>query len=116
MEVDRSLKAYIHKKIGNLDRFLPRHARQSVYGEVILKEVNRAHGNKYECEVILHVPNEHITAKDSTLNAFAAVDIVEQKLKTQLKRYKDKHVPAARERQHGIFKRLRGRVLGREIA
>lgn len=114
MEIDRSLKAYVHKKIGNLDRFLPRHARESVYAEVVLREVNRAHGNKYEGEVILHLPNAIVTAKDSTLNAFAVIDIVEQKLRNQLAKYKDKHVPASRQRQHGFFRRFRARVLGFE--
>jgi putative sigma-54 modulation protein len=114
MELDRSLKSYINKKIANLDRFLPRHARESVHAEVVLREVNRAHGNKYEGEVILHLPDNIITVKDSTLNAFAVIDILEQKMKNRLAKYKDKHVPAARSRQHGLFRRLRSRVLGFE--
>ena len=60
--------------------------------EVKLKEVNRDHGNKYEAEIILNVPDKHITAKDSTVNMLAAVDIVEHKLANQLKKYKDTHV------------------------
>ena len=91
-EVDSTTKKYVMKKIGRLDRFLPRHARKSVSAEVKLKEVNRDHGNKYEAEIILNVPDKHITAKDSTLNVLAAVDIVEAKLANQLRKYKDAHV------------------------
>lgn len=91
-EVDERTKRYVTRKIGQLDRFLPRHARKSVTAEVKLKEVNRDHGNKYEAEVILHVPNKQLTAKDSTVNMIAAVDIVEAKISTQLKKYKDMHV------------------------
>lgn len=91
-DLDAPTKKYVMKKIGRLDRFLPRHARKSAIAEVKIKQVNRDHGNKYEAEVILHVPEKRITAKDSTMNAFAAIDIVELKLANQLKKYKDLRV------------------------
>ncbi len=91
--VDEQTKKYIEKKIGRLDRFLPRHARKSATAEVKLREVNRDNGNKYEAEVILFVPDKkQLTAKDSTMNILAAVDIVEAKLAGQLRKYKDLHV------------------------
>lgn len=91
-DLDDATKKYVTKKIGRLDRFLPRHARKSATAEVILKEVNRSHGNKYEAEVVLHVPDKQLTAKDSTMNALAAIDIVEAKLANQLRKYKDAHI------------------------
>lgn len=91
-DVDTNTKRYVAKKIGRLDRFLPRHARKSVTAEVKLKQVNRDHGNKYEAEVILHVPDKQLTAHDSTSNMLAAVDIVEAKIAAQLHKYKDAHV------------------------
>jgi putative sigma-54 modulation protein len=86
--LDDTTKKYVNKKIGRLDRYLPRHARASVTVEVKLKEVNQDHGNKYEAEVMLNVPDKMITAKDTTLNMLAAVDIVEAKIIAQLRRYK----------------------------
>ena len=74
---DDLTKRYVRKKIGSLDRYLSRHVRKSATVDIKLKEVNRAHGNKYECDVIMHLPEQTITAKDSTLNMLAAVDIVE---------------------------------------
>lgn len=88
-QVDDVTRKYVLKKIGRLDRFLPRHARKSAQAEVVLKEVNRANGNKYECDINLILPQKTITAKDSTMNMLAAVDIVEAKLTTQLKKYHD---------------------------
>ncbi len=88
-DVDELTRKYVSKKIGRLDRYLPRHARKSVKVEVVLKEVNRANGNKYECSIKLTLPQRSITAQDSTLNMLAAVDIVEAKLATQLKKYHD---------------------------
>jgi len=89
---DEQAKKYVLKKIGRLDRFLPRHARKSASAEVILKEVNRSNGNKYEAEVVLYVPDKKLAAKDSTMNVMAAVDIVEAKLATQLRKYKETHI------------------------
>ena len=89
---DEQTKKYVRKKIARLDRFLPKHARKSVTAEVKLKQVNRDHGNKYEAEEILYVPDKKLTAKDSTVNIFAAIDIVETKLITQLRKYKDMQV------------------------
>lgn len=89
---DERTKKYVQKKVGRLDRFLPRHARKSATAEVKLKQVNRDHGNKYEAEIVLNVPDKQLTAKDSTLNMIAAIDIVEHKLAMQLKKYKDQHI------------------------
>ena len=89
---DEKTKKYVMKKIGRLDRFLPRHARKTASADVKLRQVNRDHGNKYEAEIILNVPDKHLTAKDSTVNMLAAIDIVEQKLANQLKKYKDSHL------------------------
>jgi putative sigma-54 modulation protein len=91
---DEAIKKYVTKKIGKLDRFLPRHARKTLKAEVVLEEVNRANGNKYECDVKLSVPGKSLNAKDSTLNMFAAIDIVEKKLADQLRKYKETSEPA----------------------
>lgn len=91
MHVDPKLFAYTTKKIGKLDRFISKHARESVHAEVMLKEEKVKNKKNNVCEVILHLPGENITVKESTVNMFAAVDIVEAKLKNLLKKYKDTH-------------------------
>lgn len=92
-KADEATKKYIRKKIGTLDRLVPRHARKSIRANVKLTEVNQSHGNKYEVEVIMHVPDKTITAKDTTLNILAATDIVEVKLANQLRKYKQENIP-----------------------
>lgn len=110
--LDATTKKYVTKKIGRLDRYLPKHARKSATAEVKLKEVNKDHGNKYEAEVILHVPDKNLTAKDTTMNLLAAVDIVELKLVNQLKKYKELHVAhIGRRTMLSRFKRSYAREL-----
>ena len=86
--VGEPARKYVMRKIARLDRYLPRHARKSVTADVKLRQVNQDHGNKYEAEIIINVPDKRLTAKDSTLNMFAAIDIVEAKLVAQLRKYK----------------------------
>ncbi len=87
-DMTEKTKKYVIEKIGKLDKFVPLHARKSMVADVKLREVNRDHGNKYEVEVILQVPGRVITAHDTTMNMMAAVDIVEAKLVSQLRKYK----------------------------
>lgn len=90
-KVDDKLRDYIIKKIARLDRYMSRHARQSVHAEVLIKESKIKQRQQYTCEVVLRLPKGVITTKETTLNPFAAVDIVEAKLKNQLKKYKGTH-------------------------
>ncbi len=92
-EIDENTHKYVTRKVGRLDRYLPKHARKTVSAEVILEQVNHAHGNKYQAEIKLNVPNKAITAKDTTGNMFAAIDIIERKIMAQLREYKQSVVP-----------------------
>ena len=91
MGVNDDLHKYVTKKIGKLDVYMSRHARESVHANVKLKATKIKTRKQATCEVILHLPKDTITTKETTLNMFAAVDIVEQKLKNQLKKYKEIH-------------------------
>lgn len=87
--VSDKTEKYVLDKVGKLDRYVPMHARKTMTADVKLRQVNRDHGNKYEAEVIMHVPDKVITAKDTTMNMMAAIDIVEAKLIAQLRKYKE---------------------------
>lgn len=103
MDTGKDLKQYVRRKVGRLDRFVSRHTRESLHAEVKLKESKAKDKNQYTCEVVLHLPKETFTLKDSASSMFAAIDLVEEKLKIHLKKYKDLHTDP----------RLRQRVLAR---
>lgn len=107
-EITDDIKKYVTKKIARLDRYVPRNSRESVHAEVKLKQTKSADKKQYTCEVILHLPKENITAKDSTFNMFAAVDIVERKLKAQLLKYKEMHQRSSKIRT--VLKKIRHRA------
>ena len=104
-EVDKKLHDYVVKKIGKLDRYMSRQVRESVHIEVFLKERKIKAKKECICEVIIHLPKEKLATKEATMIMFAAVDIVEAKLKNLLKKYKDTHHSAQLHRR--LYAKLR---------
>jgi putative sigma-54 modulation protein len=107
------VQKYVMRKIAKLDKYLPRHARKSATADVKLRQVNRDHGNKYEAEIIINVPDKRLTAKDSTGNMFAAIDIVEAKLINQMRKYKQASVTHVANRR--ILSRFKRRQVVEEV-
>jgi ribosomal subunit interface protein len=99
----------VTRKIGGLDRYISRHSRESAHIEVHLKETKANKKNDHcRCEVTFYLPHQTIIVKESALNMYAAVDIVEAKLKQQLQKYKDLHGNGKTHRH--LFARLRRRA------
>jgi len=89
--VDEALEKYARRKIGQLDKYVSRHARPSLHVEIKLKEGKAKDKRRCLCEVVLFLPHETLTTSEATVNMYAAIDIVEAKLKQQLKKYKELH-------------------------
>lgn len=104
-EADAKIRDYVEEKIGGLDRFLPRHVRSVVGGQVLLEEdASGREDNRFVCEAVITVAGTTLVCREGTLNMYAAVDIVVAKLKSQMTTYKDKHL--ARTRRRRLFSRL----------
>lgn len=106
--IDDKLRAHVNRKIGGLDRYIAPHNRESAHMEVHLKETGKKGNVQSRCEVTLHLPHQNIIVKESAVNLYAAVDIVEAKLKQQLQKYKDKH-GSGKSHRH-LFARFRRRA------
>lgn len=91
LSVDENTHKYVERKIGHLDKYLPKAAKESAHAEVLLKEAKAKHKNNCTCEVTLYLPKETINVKETTINMYAAIDIVETKLKQKIQKYKDLH-------------------------
>ena len=88
-KVEETLKKYIVKKIGKLDRYLPRGYKKDVVAKAIISEIGDNKNGKYEISVAMEIPGgKVIAAKDECSNVFAGVDLVEAKLTGQIRRYK----------------------------
>jgi ribosomal subunit interface protein len=112
-EASENVRKYVTKKIAGLDKYIPRHARQSAHADVKLIESHASDKKQCTCEVIMQLPSQTLTAKEATTNMFAAVDIVEQKLKNQLRNYKDKHMHPKAGRRESQVRRLLTKIKSR---
>lgn len=106
INLDDSLKKYATKKLGSIDKYLSKQIRPSAHLEVHLKEQKIAGKIQSVCEATLHLPHDSIRLSEATQNMYAAIDIVETKLKQQVEKYKELHFGGKRRRQ--LFARFRG--------
>lgn len=88
---DEDIKKYCRRKIGQLDRYIPRGFRPSTHLELKLKEAKAKHKDRFTCEAIMTLPHKVIAISESAINMYAAIDITETKLRQQLAKYKDLH-------------------------
>ena len=88
-KVEESLKKYVEKRLGKLDRYLPKEAKKDVVAKVVVSEIGKSKGDKYEISVAMELTGgKVIAARDECSNVFAGVDLVEAKLTGQIRRYK----------------------------
>lgn len=92
-EIDDELRAYIDRKLGGLDKYLPRGHRNQGMSVEIFRDPSGKEDNRYKIVAILRVQGPDLVAETATINPHSAVDIAEQKLKIQIRKYKDKAKP-----------------------
>lgn len=90
MELTPALKAYAEKKIGKLDEFFS----NIIKAEIILDDRHSRDSKKRQvAEVSMWLAGKKvIRATEAGEDMYAAIDLVAEELKQQLKKFKDKHV------------------------
>lgn len=90
-ELEQDIEKYVQKKLTKLTRKLPKNVREAAHAIVTLKHSPKKKSERFEADIVLRLPpKEELIAKESTVNIFAAVDIVESKLESQLEKYRGK--------------------------
>lgn len=88
IEINDTLRNYVEKKIGRLDRYLP----NIIDGRVELEkdEGARAAEDRQVAQVTLRTKNAVLRAEESSNDIFASIDAVVDKMQRQADRYKNK--------------------------
>lgn len=110
-EPSEKLKKYIEKKLGKLDKHMSRKNRADARVDVKLRSSKTKSGEQFLCEAILHTPDYKLTAKETTTNMFASVDVVEAKLMTQIKKHKDTHNLSKDKKSQNRARKLFRRIM-----
>ena len=73
--IEEPFKKYAEKRIGKLDRYLPRGFKKDVVAKIVVAEIGKSKGEKYEISVAMDIPGgKVIAARDECSNVFAGVD------------------------------------------
>ncbi len=87
--VDEPLKKYVEKRLGKLDKYLPKQAKKDVVCKVVVEEIGKGKNGKFELSAAMELTGgKVIAARDECTNVFAGVDLVEAKMLGQIRRYK----------------------------
>ena len=107
-DADEKVKDYAEDKIGNLEKYLPRRVRGNLSAVVLLEDdPNGREDNRFVCEVVMLVNGTKMVSREGTVNIYAAIDIVEAKLRSQCSKYKQK--VTLKPRRLRMISRLIGR-------
>lgn len=88
-KVEEPFRRYVLKRIGKLDKYLPKKAKKDVVCKVVASEIGKGKSEKYEISAAMElIGGKLIAARDECSNVFAGVDLVEAKLLGQIRRYK----------------------------
>ena len=87
LEISDTLRKYVEKKIGRLDRYLPNILDARVELAV---ENTRAAKDSQIAQVTLHTKRALLRAEEASADMFAAIDTVFEKMQRQMDRFKDK--------------------------
>lgn len=114
-DLSEKVTAYVERKIGHLDKYLPKNMNDLV-GRVILEvDPSGREDNQFICEAMIEVPGPNLEAREATMNIFAAIDIVEAKLKVQARKLKERHGVGRLRRSKSIVNRILGRATAEEV-
>ena len=84
-------QSYIEKKCRKLVNHMPTHSRKTAFASAKITMIDQKNDNKYQCDVVLTLPDKTLVASETAPNVMAAIDIVERKLQGQIRRYKKEH-------------------------
>lgn len=100
-KVEEPLRKYAAKRLGKLDRYLPRGFKKGVSIRIVVSEIGHAKNKseQYEISAAFDIPGGKVlAARDECSNVFAGLDLVEAKLLGQIRRYKLEMQPHRQKR------------------
>jgi putative sigma-54 modulation protein len=93
LKLTPALSDYVQKKLEKAKRFLD----HLIWSQVILDVVK----DRHLAEIIIHAAGHTFTAKEESMDLYAAIDLASDNIDEQLRRYKERH----RERRPAVRRR-----------
>lgn len=91
MAVDSDLESYIERKLAKLDRFFARAHRPISVRIELHRDEGASPDKRFVASARIEVQGPDLFAETATINPHSAIDILEAKLKEQIRKHKAKH-------------------------
>ena len=85
------LQKYVEQKVKDIEKYIPRHARQSAQLSIRIVKTPKTKAESYGCSVSLSLPHQKLLASEKVDHSYAALDVVMAEIKRQVTDYKSKH-------------------------
>lgn len=97
------LQKYTNGKVRDIEKYIPRQARQAAVLAVHYKVAKR--GKEKTCTLALELPQETLAVRETTGHMYTALDIATVELRRQVADYKGKH--SKQGLRHRLVRRLK---------
>lgn len=81
-------QAYIDKKCRKLVNHMSVNTKNAAFVSVKVTKLDAKEGDEFQCDAVLSLPDKTLVAKEASSTLNSAIDIVEDKLQRQLRKYK----------------------------
>jgi ribosomal subunit interface protein len=102
-DLAQKLQKYTSGKVKDIEKYIPRKARESAVLAVHFKESKK--GQNKTCTLVLQLPKETMTVRETTSHMYAALDIATVEMRRQVAEYKHKHSKYGL--RHRLFRRAK---------
>lgn len=102
-ELTPKLRKYTAVKVRDIEKYIPRKAREAAVLAVHFKEARK--GKDKTCTLALQLPQETLAVHETTSHMYAALDVAAVELRRQIADYKGKH--SGRGIRHRLARRLK---------
>ncbi len=111
-----TVKKHAEKKLSKLLNYLPKHAQKSAFMKVNLEELSKNRDDKFQVEINLEVPEKKVlTVKTKASTILSAIDIAQNKMLSQIRRYKTETNPHLGQKR-GLLHRIKRRLMSQKYS
>lgn len=101
------LQKYTNGKVRDIEKYIPRSARQAAVLAVHFKITKR--GKEKTCTLALELPHETLAVREATGHMYASLDVATVEMRRQIADYKGKHS------KYGLRHRLARRLKREQV-
>ena len=81
-------QSYVEKRCRKLVNHMSTHSRKSAFVSAKIAKVGQKSGDRYQCDIVLTLPDKTLVAGEVSPSLTEAVDEAERRLQDQIRRYK----------------------------